>query len=96
MQRSRAALNNAEAAYRRAQNLARQGIQAQELFDQGLAWCYGFHHNEALRCFAAAAAERDVAVVAADLGLLARGDREAVLVDAQVHRRLAPALADCL
>jgi tetratricopeptide (TPR) repeat protein len=24
---------------------------AQELFDQGLAWCYGFHHDEALRCF---------------------------------------------
>jgi tetratricopeptide (TPR) repeat protein len=24
---------------------------AQQLFDQGLAWCYGFHHDEALRCF---------------------------------------------
>jgi len=24
---------------------------AQELFDQGLAWCYGFHHDEAQRCF---------------------------------------------
>lgn len=30
--------------------------QAQELFLQGLGWCYGFHHEEALRCFAAAAA----------------------------------------
>src|SRR5690606_37455421 len=29
---------------------------AQELFDQGLAWCYGFHHEEAMRCFRAAAA----------------------------------------
>lgn len=29
---------------------------AQERFDQGLAWCYGFHHQEALRCFQAAAA----------------------------------------
>lgn len=29
---------------------------AQDLFDQGLAWCYGFHHQEALRCFGAAAA----------------------------------------
>lgn len=29
---------------------------AQQWFDQGLAWCYGFHHAEALRCFDAAAA----------------------------------------
>jgi len=29
---------------------------AQDLFDQGLAWCYGFHHAEALRSFEAAAA----------------------------------------
>jgi tetratricopeptide (TPR) repeat protein len=29
---------------------------AQQLFDQGLAWCYGFHHDEALRCFRAALA----------------------------------------
>src|SRR6186713_3466888 len=28
---------------------------AQQLFDEGLAWCYGFHHAEALRCFRAAA-----------------------------------------
>jgi tetratricopeptide (TPR) repeat protein len=28
----------------------------QDLFDQGLGWCYGFHHDEALRCFRAAAA----------------------------------------
>ena len=28
----------------------------QELFNQGLAWCYAFHHDEALRCFGAAAA----------------------------------------
>ena len=39
------------------------------------------------------AAERDIAVVAADLGLRAGGDRLAFLVDAQVHRRLAPAFA---
>src|SRR5579884_2152756 len=39
------------------------------------------------------AAKRDVAVVAADLGLLAAGDCMAFRVDAQVHRRLAPALA---
>ena len=30
--------------------------QVQEWFDQGLAWCYAFHHDEAQRCFAAAAA----------------------------------------
>jgi len=30
--------------------------EAQEYFLQGLGWCYGFHHEEALRCFAAAAA----------------------------------------
>jgi HlyD family secretion protein len=34
VQRARAALNTAQAAYQRAQNLSRQGIQAQELFDQ--------------------------------------------------------------
>lgn len=27
---------------------------AQEFFDQGLAWCYAFHHDEAHRCFRAA------------------------------------------
>jgi tetratricopeptide (TPR) repeat protein len=30
--------------------------EAQQRFDEGLAWCYGFHHGEALRCFRAAAA----------------------------------------
>ena len=34
VQRARAALRTAEAAYQRAQNMSRQGIQAQELFDQ--------------------------------------------------------------
>jgi HlyD family secretion protein len=34
VQRARAALNTAQAQYDRAQNLSRQGIQAQELFDQ--------------------------------------------------------------
>ncbi|HYC62186.1 MAG TPA: efflux RND transporter periplasmic adaptor subunit [Thermoanaerobaculia bacterium] len=34
VQRARAALRTTEAAYQRAQNLAKQGIQAQELFDQ--------------------------------------------------------------
>lgn len=29
---------------------------AQRSFDEGLAWCYAFHHDEALRCFTAAAA----------------------------------------
>lgn len=29
---------------------------AQQLFDQGLAWCFGFHHDEATRCFRAAVA----------------------------------------
>jgi len=33
-QRARAALHTAEASYQRAQNLSKQGIQAQELFDQ--------------------------------------------------------------
>jgi tetratricopeptide (TPR) repeat protein len=31
--------------------------EVQELFDQGLSWCYAFHHDEALRCFRAAAAK---------------------------------------
>lgn len=36
---------------------------AQRWFDQGLAWCYGFHHAEALRCFdAAIAADPDCAM----------------------------------
>src|SRR5690349_8557941 len=43
-----------------------------------------------------AAAERDVAVVAAYLGLSARSDGVAALVDAKVHRRLASAFADGL
>lgn len=34
VQRARAALHTAEASYQRAQNLSKQGIQAQELFDQ--------------------------------------------------------------
>ena len=29
---------------------------AQELFDQGIAWCYGFHHAEAIRSFTEALA----------------------------------------
>lgn len=33
-----------------------RSAEAQELFDQGLAWCYAFHHDEATRCFRAAVA----------------------------------------
>lgn len=40
----------------------------QDLFDQGLAWCYAFHHDEALRCFRAAAAA-DPACAMAHWGL---------------------------
>jgi hypothetical protein len=29
---------------------------AQAEFDRGLAWCYGFHHEEAMRCFRAGSA----------------------------------------
>lgn len=29
---------------------------AQQRFDEGLGWCYGFHHDEGLRCFRAAVA----------------------------------------
>ncbi len=29
---------------------------AQQHFDEGMAWCYGFHHAEAMRCFRAAIA----------------------------------------
>lgn len=36
---------------------------AQEQFSQGLAWCYGFHHAEATRCFGlAVAADPDCAM----------------------------------
>lgn len=36
---------------------------AQDWFDRGLAWCYGFHHEEAKRCFRAAlAADPDCAM----------------------------------
>ena len=41
---------------------------AQELFDQGLSWCYGFHHEEAMRCFRAAA-EADPGLAMAHWGL---------------------------
>src|SRR6185369_12258103 len=40
-----------------------------------------------------AAAQSDIAVVAADLRLRARSDRMALGIDAKVHRRLAPAFA---
>ena len=43
-----------------------------------------------------APAQSDVAVVAADLGLRAGGDRMALLIDAQVHRRLSAAFANRL
>lgn len=42
--------------------------RAQQLFDEGLAWCYGFHHEEAMRCFRAAAAA-DPACAMAHWGL---------------------------
>jgi tetratricopeptide (TPR) repeat protein len=42
--------------------------EAQRLFDEGLAWCYGFHHAEAIRCFAAAVAA-DPACAMAHWGL---------------------------
>ena len=35
--------------------ISTRDVAVQELFDQGLAWCYAFHHDEALRCFGAAA-----------------------------------------
>lgn len=37
---------------------------AQTEFDRGLAWCYGFHHEEAMRCFRAGlAADPDCAML---------------------------------
>ncbi len=36
--------------------LTTKSAAAQEAFDQGLAWCYGFHHDEAQRCFRESAA----------------------------------------
>ncbi|MBL9077788.1 MAG: hypothetical protein JNL08_09800 [Planctomycetes bacterium] len=41
---------------------------AQTWFDRGLAWCYGFHHDEARRCFTAAA-EADPGCAMAQWGL---------------------------
>ena len=36
---------------------------AQRWFDRGLNWCYGYHHEEAIRCFEAAlAADPDCAM----------------------------------
>src|SRR5690242_4036780 len=31
--------------------VATSSAAAQALFDRGLVWCYGFHHEEAVRCF---------------------------------------------
>src|SRR3954447_20193141 len=42
------------------------------------------------------AAERDITVVAADLGLGSGGDGMALGIDSKVHRRLAPAFANRL
>ncbi len=37
--------------------------EAQRWFDRGLAWCYGYNHDEAIRCFErAVAADEDCAV----------------------------------
>jgi len=30
--------------------------EAQRWFDRGLAWCYGYNHDEAIRCFERAVA----------------------------------------
>ena len=43
-----------------------------------------------------AATKRHIAVVAADLGLRADRDRMTFGIDAQIHGRLAPAIADGL
>lgn len=42
--------------------------QAQQWFDRGLIWCYGFNHEEALRCFRSAA-ELDPACAMAHWGI---------------------------
>src|SRR5690606_34105808 len=40
-------------SYTRAVNTA--SAAAQTWFDRGLAWCYGYNHDEAIRCFERAA-----------------------------------------
>jgi tetratricopeptide (TPR) repeat protein len=42
--------------------------EAQVWFDRGLLWCYGFNHEEAVRCFRKAA-ERDQACAMANWGI---------------------------
>lgn len=32
-------------------SITTKSIDAQRWFDRGLIWCYGFHHEEAVRCF---------------------------------------------
>jgi Tetratricopeptide repeat len=41
---------------------------AQTWFDRGLVWCYGFHHEEAIRCFERAV-ERDPGFALAHWGI---------------------------
>ena len=36
-------------AYRRA--VTTQSAEAQRWFDKGLNWCYGFNHDEGVKCF---------------------------------------------
>lgn len=40
-------------SYRRP--IRTNSLQAHEWFNRGLIWCFGFHHEEALRCFERAA-----------------------------------------
>ena len=42
--------------------------EAQTWFDRGLAWCYGFNHEESVRCFRSAA-DHDPACVMAWWGI---------------------------
>ncbi len=40
---------------RHSRQVTTDSVEAQQWFDRGLVWCYGFNHEEAVRCFQRAA-----------------------------------------
>ena len=53
---------------RYSRKIATRSKTAQQWFDRGLAWCYGYNHDEAVRCFQAAA-KADPACAMAQWGI---------------------------
>jgi len=61
--------------------------EAQRWFDRGLAWCYGFNHDEAIRCFERAArADPDCAMAHWGVAYAALGEVAAAEAEQRAFR----------